>query len=559
MFDQTFIEDRSSGIPIRYTKSKFLGKGGFASVFEVTSDANSSPLACKIIEKSFLSKRRTRQKLMNEIRIHRSLSHKNIAKFLKYFEDDQNLYILLELCPNESLSVLLRRRKRLVELEVQCYLVQVLLALKYLKNSRVIHRDIKLGNVLLGSKMEVKLADFGLAAKVEYDGERKRTICGTPNYIAPEILNSGNGHSYEVDVWSFGILMYTMLVGKTPFASDDLKVTYSKIKSGFFNFPDSVPLSTEAKDLISKILVLNPDHRPSIDTILDHPFLNKNKIPRCLPFSSLTIPLSESYCKAFDRKPLTPREFMTYLDAEEAKVPRSTSQTGQIRNMPEISHDDFEMITKELSGSLQTTAGSGSCLNTKEIVVYSSYNFASCGPQEWITMWIDYSHKYGIAYLMSNNSLGVLFNDNTKIIVNGKLSRFKYIEEGQSESKDEFELSSPPSNLVKKVQLVRCFCKSLGVKRNNTDKIVEVYVKRWILTQHAILFRLSNKIVQVYFRDQTEVFLCGATKIATYVNKSKEIIVLPIEDVMESGNRELMKRVKFCKDILIGNYSKVKK
>lgn len=86
------------------------------------------------------------------------------------------------------MNELLRRRKRLVELEVQCYVVQLCNALKYLHSHRVIHRDLKIGNLFLNDKMEIKVGDFGLATKLEFDGERKRTICGTPNYIAPEVL-----------------------------------------------------------------------------------------------------------------------------------------------------------------------------------------------------------------------------------------------------------------------------------------------------------------------------------------------------------------------------------
>lgn len=87
-------------------------------------------------------------------------------------------------------------------------------ALKYLHVNKIIHRDLKLGNIFIGDNMTLKIGDFGLATKIQYEGERKKTICGTPNYIAPEILDGKDGHSYEVDVWSLGVIIYTLLIGK---------------------------------------------------------------------------------------------------------------------------------------------------------------------------------------------------------------------------------------------------------------------------------------------------------------------------------------------------------
>ena len=107
---------------------------------------------------------------MREIEIHRLLNHQHIVGFEHYFEDAENVYILLELCQNQSLNELLIRRKRLVELEVQCYVHQICNAIKYLQSHRVIHRDLKIGNIFLNDKMEVKIGDFGLAIKLENDG-----------------------------------------------------------------------------------------------------------------------------------------------------------------------------------------------------------------------------------------------------------------------------------------------------------------------------------------------------------------------------------------------------
>ena len=148
--------------------------------------------------------------------------------------------------------------------------------------------------------MQVKCGDFGLAAALTFNDERRRTVCGTPNYIAPEILESNkfNGHSYEVDVWSLGVIMYAMIIGRPPFETSDIKMTYKRIKAIQFSFPDGVPISESAMDLIRRILVLDPTNRPSLEEILDHEFFHKgHKIPRLLPASTLACPPSASYMK----------------------------------------------------------------------------------------------------------------------------------------------------------------------------------------------------------------------------------------------------------------------
>ena len=156
------------------------------------------------------------------------------------------------------MNELLRRRKRLHELEVMCYTSQIINALKYLHQHRIIHRDLKLGNLFLNEKMEIKLGDFGLATKLDFDGEKKRTICGTPNYIAPEVLEGKAGHSYEVDIWSLGVIIYTLIIGKPPFETSDVKTTYRRIRMNAYSFPEHVIISDAAKDLITKILIGDP-------------------------------------------------------------------------------------------------------------------------------------------------------------------------------------------------------------------------------------------------------------------------------------------------------------
>ena len=160
-------------------------------------------------------------------RLHKKVLHPSLVKLYSYFEDANFVYIILEICRKGSLMELHKRRKAITEPEARYFLEHILKGCDYLHDNKIIHRDLKLGNIFLNDNMEVKIGDFGLATEVGHDGERKKTLCGTPNYIAPEVLGK-EGHSYEVDVWSLGCILYTLLAGKPPFESQTLNDTYSR-------------------------------------------------------------------------------------------------------------------------------------------------------------------------------------------------------------------------------------------------------------------------------------------------------------------------------------------
>jgi len=288
--DLHYAEDKSSsrrknGLPAKYSKGKFLGKGGFAKCYEVQDMETRVVYAAKIVSKESIVKPRAHAKLRSEIAIHRSLDHQRVVKFYDYFEDSEYVYIILEICSNQTLNEFMRKRpgKRLSESEAMFYLYDLIVALKYLHRRRVIHRDLKLGNLFLDSDNRIKVGDFGLAAQLEHDGEKKRTICGTPNYIAPEILEGKHGHSYEVDIWSLGVICYTMLFGRPPFETSDVKTTYRKIRYNQYAFPDTVHVSQQAKDLISSILRTDPRSRPSLDEILASSWFQTSRLPPPMP------------------------------------------------------------------------------------------------------------------------------------------------------------------------------------------------------------------------------------------------------------------------------------
>lgn len=548
--DVVIVEEKLSNIMgdaiiKKYNKGKFLGKGGFAKCYEFTNMENNKVMAAKIIPKSTLKKSRHRQKLLSEIKIHRGLTHPNIVKFEHVFEDNENVYILLEMCTNQTLNDLCKRRKRLTEFEAQYYIYQIVGSLKYLQKNRVIHRDLKLGNLFLNDKLEIKLGDFGLAAKLDFDNEKRHTVCGTPNYLAPEVLSNKSGHGYEVDIWSLGVVLYALVVGKPPFETPEVKMTYDKIKKVLYSFPEQIPLSENVKNLITKIFVADPSKRPTLDQILEHPFLNNGVgIPKTMHISTLA---------------MAPNKKM--IDEMLAKDPAVTNIP--VKNTPQMVasnvNSGFDIGKSGTSGIKNAKAPTGS--------VIGPGGDDGQGNEIYVKKWVDYSSKYGLGYLLSNGNVGVFFNDCTKIIYDSRRDVFEYLERRNNDRQDiltSWTLKEYPKDLHKKVTLLLHFRSYLeGIKAITTaptDNAQEVpqfqrqppmiYLKKWMKTRHASLLRLSNKIVQVAFLDNTEIILSSESKLVTFVNKKGERSKCPITSALESENTDLTKRLKYTKEIL---------
>ncbi|XP_057403209.1 serine/threonine-protein kinase PLK4 isoform X2 [Balaenoptera acutorostrata] len=214
------------------------------------------------------------QRVQNEVKIHCQLKHPSILELYNYFEDNNYVYLVLEMCHNGEMNRYLKnRRKPFSENEARHFMHQIITGMLYLHSHGILHRDLTLSNLLLTRNMNIKIADFGLATQLKMPHEKHYTLCGTPNYISPEIATR-SAHGLESDIWSLGCMFYTLLIGRPPFDTDTIKNTLNKVVLADYEMPTF--LSREAKDLIHQLLRRNPADRLSLSSVLDHPFMSRN-------------------------------------------------------------------------------------------------------------------------------------------------------------------------------------------------------------------------------------------------------------------------------------------
>ena len=534
----------------KYKKIRLLGKGGFAHCYELFNEETHHSSAAKIIPKINLVKSLSKQKIINEIKIHKNIHHENIVNFEHYFEDRNNVYILIELCHNQTLHDLLKKRKTLTELEVQYYIFQLIKALQYLHNLKIIHRDLKLANLFLTEDMKLKLGDFGLATIIEFDGERKRSLCGTPNYLAPEILDGKKGYSFEVDIWSIGVIVYTLLIGKLPFEAKKVTKTselYKRIRLKNYSFPQNAKISSPAKELIENILVLEPHKRPSLEDILKSDFMNMGtSIPKTLPLSTLACPPNVNFIKQYMPNAGPDGIIYNFISKKPKNKIRIEDFSSQYINIP--SNNGI------FSNKIRGTINNENNLNKNQQTNFIFLNTSDIFVRKWVEV-----EKYGLGYILSNEHVGVYFNDHTKIIYKPNGKNFIYIDNNDIEYcylfKQELNKDLNKKILILKVFKGFLFEETRDQKELNIYEGINqnqfIYLKKFVKTNHSVLFRLSNKTVQVSFHDKTELILSQENKTVTYINKKRQKLIYPLYIALDSDNKEMTKRLRYTKKILM--------
>ncbi|KAL1884247.1 hypothetical protein VTK73DRAFT_3231 [Phialemonium thermophilum] len=270
----------------QYTPLERLGKGHFAEVFLCVEKSTGQRYAVKVFTKTPGVEDRSKEEgRQQEIAVLMGVSHPNILCLKDTFNERDAVYIVLELAPEGELFNYIVMKQKLTEDEARKLFIQLFEGVKYLHDRNIVHRDIKPENILLVDKdLHVKLADFGLA-KIIGEESFTTTLCGTPSYVAPEILSDNKHRKYTkaVDIWSLGVVLYICLCGFPPFSdelySKDFPYTLQQqIKDGRFDYPspywDSV--GDPALDLIDSMLVVDPEKRFTIDQCLSHPWITTN-------------------------------------------------------------------------------------------------------------------------------------------------------------------------------------------------------------------------------------------------------------------------------------------
>ncbi|KAF2750620.1 hypothetical protein M011DRAFT_483560 [Sporormia fimetaria CBS 119925] len=277
---------------LQYEVGPQLGKGGFAICHSAQVRRHNAVVALKIV-RSTMDSPKLLQKFTSEIQLHSKISHPSIVEMYRAFSFGSSTYVVLEICPNGSLADAIKKRKYFTMPEIRRFMIQTCGAVKYLHQRGIVHRDLKTGNLFLDRDMNVKCGDFGLAALVlspgDYGAIRRTTMCGTPNYLAPEVLEkTGKGHDEKVDLWAIGIMMYTLAVGRAPFHAAKREDIYRKLKAREYSWPDLAKfpneITDELRDIVSLLLV-HEDERPTPDEIVNHPFFRLGYIPLTLDAS----------------------------------------------------------------------------------------------------------------------------------------------------------------------------------------------------------------------------------------------------------------------------------
>ena len=255
----------------KYQIQRTIGKGNFAKVKLARHTVTGREVAIKIIEKSQLTQS-TLQKVFREVKIMKTLNHPNIVRLFEVIEEGTKLYLVMEYASGGEVFDFLVAHGRMKEKDARVKFRQIVSAVHYMHANNIVHRDLKAENLLLDADCNIKIADFGFSNHFKI-GTKLDTFCGSPPYAAPELFQGKKYDGPEVDVWSLGVILYTLVSGSLPFDGQNLKELRERVLKGKYRIP--FYMTTECENLLKRFLVLTPTKRGTLTTVMTDKWINQ--------------------------------------------------------------------------------------------------------------------------------------------------------------------------------------------------------------------------------------------------------------------------------------------
>ena len=314
------IGENKNNIHEKYEVLKQLGSGAYSVVYEAVHRITKDHRCIKKIQKQNFTKEEE-ESIMNEIQILREIDHPNILNIVEFFQNEKNIFLVMEQLDGGELFDRIIEQKKMTEKQAQDIIKQILSAVAYLHSRKIIHRDLKPENLMFESKKPdcpIKIIDFGTSRKFK-PAQKLKAKMGTAYYIAPEVLNKN--YDEKCDVWSCGVILYVLLCGYPPFNGKNDEIIFRKIKEGKFVFQkeDWQGVSPEAQDLITKMLTVDPSQRLSAEQALSHPWLKLEESKLSLESNKTVLSNLLSFKSENQLQKAIMLYFVTFYDIREEK------------------------------------------------------------------------------------------------------------------------------------------------------------------------------------------------------------------------------------------------
>nr|XP_009458177.3 serine/threonine-protein kinase 33 isoform X1 [Pan troglodytes]XP_016775792.2 serine/threonine-protein kinase 33 isoform X1 [Pan troglodytes]XP_054518008.1 serine/threonine-protein kinase 33 isoform X1 [Pan troglodytes]XP_054518009.1 serine/threonine-protein kinase 33 isoform X1 [Pan troglodytes]XP_054518010.1 serine/threonine-protein kinase 33 isoform X1 [Pan troglodytes]XP_054518011.1 serine/threonine-protein kinase 33 isoform X1 [Pan troglodytes]XP_054518012.1 serine/threonine-protein k len=359
-----------------YTFGRILGKGSFGMVIEATDKETETKWAIKKVNKVKAGSSAVKL-LEREVNILKSVKHEHIIHLEQVFETPKKMYLVMELCEDGELKEILDRKGHFSENETRWIIQSLASAIAYLHNNDIVHRDLKLENIMVKSSLiddnneinlNIKVTDFGLAVKKQSRSEAMlQATCGTPIYMAPEVI-SAHDYSQQCDIWSIGVIMYMLLRGEPPFLASSEEKLFELIRKGELHFENPVwnSISDCAKSVLKQLMKVDPAHRITAKELLDNQWLTGNKLSSVRPTNVLEMmkewknnPESvEENTTEEKNKPSTEEKLKSYQPWGNVRDANYTSDeeeekqsTAYEKQFPATSKDNFDMCSSSFTSS----------------------------------------------------------------------------------------------------------------------------------------------------------------------------------------------------------------